>query len=131
MNGQINQQENQKNGMGVMSLILGLPVTFITNIISMVFFAKSCTSESFPSENELKELLSFSHTGVTFAIISIIACIFAVITAIATIRKKNASKGTAIAGIIFGVIGSVLAVIFLGMNVIQGNEISNVIDRLY
>ena len=131
MNGQINQQEKQKNGMGVMSLILGLPVTLIINIISMGFFAESCTNESFPSESELEELLSSSHTGVTFAVIGIIAGILAIVAAVAAIKKKNTKKGAAIAGIIFGAIGFIFAIIFLGLNVIQGNEISNVMDRLY
>ncbi|MGN0495992.1 MAG: hypothetical protein ACI4GW_07180 [Lachnospiraceae bacterium] len=131
MNGQINQQEKQKNGMGVMSLILGLPVTLITNITSMVFFAESCTSERFPSESELEELLSSSHTGVAFAIIGVIAGILAIVAAVAAIKKKNAKKGAAITGIIFGAIGFVFAIIFLGLNVIQGNDVSNVMDRLY
>lgn len=83
---------NQKNKMDIISLVLGLPVTFVTNLISLIFFVQSVSSDRFPSESKLEDLLSSSHTGVAFAVIGMIAGAIAIVAGIFAIKKQDAKK---------------------------------------
>lgn len=127
----MNENTNQnKTKTGAFSLILGLPVTFIVNVASIIFTSMSFTEDQYPGKQTTETLLNNSHTASALAVVGLIVGLLAIITSIMTIKKNNAKKGMAIAGMIFGIIGAIVAVILLIISIMQGSNISNYLKLL-